>query len=102
MARRHMLRDRRVLVRNARTHVARNPLALVEDLDRALCEARVNGLAQQPEWHRVVVVIDLDVIVGRDGAALPLGILIALARKSFQRRPVETGEQIVAALLELL
>src|ERR1700740_261041 len=46
--------------------------------------------------------INLDVIVGRDRAALPLGILVALARKPFERRPIETGEQIVAALLELL
>src|SRR5258708_6213753 len=33
MAGRHVLRDRRVLVRDARAHVARDPLALVEDLD---------------------------------------------------------------------
>jgi hypothetical protein len=46
------------------------------------------------------MVIDLDVIIGRDRAALPLGILVALARKPFQRRPVETGEEIVAALPE--
>ena len=30
------------------------------------------------------------------------GILVALARKPFQRRPVETGEEIVAALLQML
>src|SRR4249919_4017619 len=102
MARRHVLRDRRVIVRDARAYVARNPLTLVEDLDRAVREARVDGLAQQLERHRVVMVVDLDVIVGRDRAALPLGILVALARKPFQRRPVETGEEIVAALLELL
>src|SRR5580658_10306622 len=102
MARRHVLRNRRVLVRDARAHVARNPLAVVEELDRAVREARVDGLAQQGEWHRVVMVINLDVIVGRDRAALPLGILVALARKPFQRWSVETGEEIVAALLELL
>jgi hypothetical protein len=33
-----------VLVRDARTHVARDPLALVEDLNRAVREAHVNGL----------------------------------------------------------
>src|ERR1700686_1304475 len=97
MARRHVLRDRRVLVRDARAHVARNPLALVEDLNGAVREARLNGLPQKPERHRVVMAIDLDMIVGRNRAALPLGILVALARKPFQRRPVETGEEIVAA-----
>src|SRR6266478_1207946 len=100
MARWHVLPDRGVLVRDARAHVARNPLALVEHLDRAIREARINGLAQQGERHRVVMGIDLDVIVRRDRAALPLGILVALVRKPFQRRPVETGEEIVAALLE--
>src|SRR3979490_155690 len=52
MARRHVLRDRRVLVRDARAHVARNPLALVEDLNGAIREARLHGLAQQPERDR--------------------------------------------------
>ena len=41
MARRHVLRDRRVLVHDARAHVARNPLSLVEDLDGAIREARL-------------------------------------------------------------
>ena len=99
MARRHVLRDRRVLVRDARAQVARDPLALVEDLDGAVGEARLDSLPQQGERHRVVMVVDLDMIVGRDRAALPLGILVALARKPFQRRPVETGKEIVAALL---
>src|SRR5450432_4478701 len=48
------------------------------------------------------MVFDLDMIVGRDRAALPLGILVTLAWKPFQRRPVETGEEIVAALLQML
>jgi hypothetical protein len=48
------------------------------------------------------MIIDLDMIVGRNGAALPLGILVALARKPFQRRPVETGKEIVAALFQML
>jgi hypothetical protein len=69
-----------MLVRDARAHVARNPLAVVEDLDGAVCEARLNGLAQQPERHGVVMVIDLYMIIWRDRAALLLGILVALAR----------------------
>ena len=35
-------------------------------------EARIDGLAQQSERHRAIMVIDLHVIVGRDRAALPL------------------------------
>src|SRR5205085_2651709 len=54
MARRHVLRNRRVLVREARAHVARDPRALVEDLDRAVREARIDTLAQEhmPSSHR--------------------------------------------------
>src|SRR6202049_563567 len=91
MARRHVLRDRGVLVREARALVARNPLTLVEDLNGAGRKAGFNGLVQQPERHPGGMVLDLDVIVRRDRAALPLGILVALARKSLQRRPVDTG-----------
>jgi hypothetical protein len=48
------------------------------------------------------VVIDLDVIIGRDPAALPLGTLVALARQPVQRRPIDTREEVVAALLQML
>ena len=102
MARRHVLRRCRVLVLEARAHVAGNALALVEQLDRGCGEAHVDGLAQQSIRRRVVVIVDLDVIVGRHRAALPLGILVALRRQCLQRRPVEADEQLVAALVEPL
>jgi hypothetical protein len=78
MARRHVLRDRRVLVRDARAHVARNPLALVEDLDGAIREVN-------PERHDS----------GRDGAA-------HCRSEALSAPAVETGEEIVAALLQML
>ena len=40
MARRHVLRDRGVLVREARALVARNPLTLVEDLNGTVYTVR--------------------------------------------------------------
>ncbi len=38
--------------------------ALVEDLDGALDDARVDELADQPERHRVIMAVDLDMVVG--------------------------------------
>ena len=44
---------------------------------------------------------DLDVIVRRDPALLPLGILIGRRRKGFERRPIDLCEQLVPADAEL-
>jgi hypothetical protein len=43
----------------------------VEQLDRLVGKARIDGLAQKPEWHRVIVLVDLDVVVGRDASRAP-------------------------------
>ena len=37
---------------------------------------------------------DLDVVVGRDPAALPFGILVGLGRQRLQRRPLDRLEQL--------
>src|SRR5580704_2305046 len=39
---------------------------LVQDLDRGGGDARLDGLADQAGRHRVVVLVDLNVIVGRN------------------------------------
>ena len=78
---RHVLRDCRVPVGHARSCMGRDPRAVVEDLDGGVGETRLDRLAQQPERYRVVMIVDLDVIVGRDAAALPLGITIGLVRQ---------------------
>ena len=40
---------------------------------------------------------DLDVVVGRDPALLPLGILIGRRRKRLERRPIDLCEQLAPA-----
>jgi hypothetical protein len=45
----------------------------MEDFDRARRDARPNLLAQQSVRHRVVVLVDLDVIVETDPAFFPFG-----------------------------
>ena len=46
--------------------MARNPHALVEDLDRGVGERASTVSRISRERHRVVMIVDLDVIVGRD------------------------------------
>src|SRR6185295_16997313 len=59
-----------------RTHVAGDAAPLVEDLDRRVGDAGLDLLADQARGYRVVVMVDLDVIVGCDAALLPFGVLI--------------------------
>ena len=60
-----------------------DPLALMEQLDGGAGEAGIDRLAQEPVGRRVVVVVDLDVIVGRHRAALPFGIGYRSAGSAF-------------------
>ena len=48
------------------------------------------------------MIVDLDVIVGRDTAALPLSVSIGLVRQLLQRRTVDRFQQLPPALGELL
>lgn len=48
-------------------------LALVEDFDRSRRQPRPDFLAQQLVRHRVVMLLDLDVVIEADAALLPFG-----------------------------
>src|SRR5262245_25260857 len=71
----HVLTNRCVPALQVAAGMAGNPAALVEDLDRCVGYAGLDLLADQARRYRVVVVVDLDVIVGRNPALLPFGIL---------------------------
>ena len=81
--------------------MARDPLALVEDLDRRAGDARLDDLADQLRRHRVVVAGDLDVIVGRDAGPLPFRIAVGRRRQRIERRAIEHLQQLVAALADV-
>jgi len=81
--------------------VAGDPDALVQDLDRAVGNARLDLLADETERHGVVVVGDLDVVVGRDPAPPPFGKGVRLGRQRLECRPVDLREQLVPADAEL-
>ena len=76
-------------------------LAAVEDLDRARRDARPHLLAQQLVRHRVVVLVDLDVVVEPDPAFLPFGKDVGLGRQRLERRPLELLEQRAPARAEM-
>lgn len=78
MARGHVLGHGRVLAVAGGAHVGGNPLAVMEDLDRARRYARPELLLQQPVRDRVIVLADLDVVVEPDFAFDPLGVLVGL------------------------
>ena len=71
-------------------------LAAMEHLDRARRDPRPHLLAQQRVRHRVVVLLDLDVVVEPDAAFLPFGVDVGLGRQRLERRPLELLEQRAA------
>ena len=72
-------------------------LAAMNDLDRSLRQARPDLLAQQCVRHRVIVLLDLDVIIETDAALGPCGILKRFLWQSFQGRAVKLLEQLTTA-----
>ena len=78
MRARHVLGHGGVAAAGAAQQMARDPLALVKQLDGALCDARLDLLAQQAVRHRVVMADHLDVIVDADACEVSLGIFVVL------------------------
>src|SRR5262249_40227849 len=78
-----------------------NALAAEEDLDRARRDTRPDLLAQQLVRHRVVVLVDLDVIVEPDPAFLPLGEDVELGRQRLERRSFQIIKQSASAGAEM-
>ena len=101
VARRHVLAHGRVLAVGRRAHMRRNPLAAVEQFDRARGDARPDLLAQQAMGRRVVVLVDLDVVVEPDPAFLPRGEDVGLGRQRLERRAVQLLEERTAARPEM-
>src|ERR1700756_231383 len=101
MARRHVLAYRRMLAIGGRAHMGRNALAAVEDFDRARSDARPNRLPQQLVRHRVVVLLDLDVVVEADPAFLPFSKNIGLGRQRLEGVALQLLEELAAARTEV-
>ena len=68
-------------------------LAAMEQLDGARRDPRPHLLAEQLMRHRVVVLVDLDVVVEPEPAFLPLGVHVGLGRQRLERRALDLLEQ---------
>jgi len=80
MAGGHVLRNRGVPTVAGRAHMGGNPLPLMKDLDRPAGDARPELLLQQLVRHRIIVLLDLDMVVEPGLALDPFGVLVRLGR----------------------
>src|SRR3546814_16590174 len=91
-----MLGHRRMPAISAATHVHRDAFAAEKDLDGARGEAGLDLAAGEAMRHRVMVVIDGDMVVEPDPAALPLGMDPRLRRQRLELGCVDPLEQLAA------
>src|SRR5207237_7116879 len=93
----HMLAHGRVFAAGRRTHVDRDAIAAMEQLDGTRGDPRPQRLAQQPMRHRVVVLLDLDVIIEAGLALLPFGVDVRCRRERLQSWSISRVEPRPAA-----
>ncbi len=98
----HVLREGRGLATSGQPTVGGHSFGFEVDLDDRRAEARLEQFTDQLVGHAVVVLGDLDVVVDRDPARLPLGQLVALRRQGLQGRPIELLVELAAAGAEAL
>ena len=72
----------------------RDALALVEDLDAAGGQPRLDPRAGKAIGDRIIVGVDVDVIVDADPAHAPLAIFVRLIRQRLERRAIDLLEPI--------
>ena len=89
----HVLGDGGVAAPVRRPRMAGDALSFVEDLDGLVGDADVDEFLDQPERRGVPVAVDLDMVVGRNPAALPNGEGVGFIGQRLQRRLVDRGEQ---------
>src|SRR5664279_2819551 len=92
MGARHVIGNRGVAAPVGRTGVARDPLALVENLDRLVSDAHIDEFTDKSIGGGIPMAVDLDVIVGRDAATLPACKDVWLVRQFSQLETIDLGE----------
>ena len=96
----HMLGHGGVAAVAAAAHVCRDPLAFVEQLDRARCDPRLDLVPGKAVRHRVEVPLDLDVIIEAGAPHPPFGEDVGLGRQGPQGWPFDGLEQLPPGLPE--
>ena len=96
VARGHVLGNGGVLPVPAGPQVDGDALALVEDLDAAGGQARLDLGAGEAVGNGIIVGVDIDVIVDADPAHAPLAVFVRLSGQILQRRAIDLLEQLAA------
>src|SRR5271157_423427 len=96
MAGGHVLGNRRVLPVPARPYVDGDALALVENLDAADGQARLDLGAGKTVRDGIIVGVDVDVIVDADPADAPLAVFVSAVRQRLERWAIDLFEQLAA------
>ena len=91
-----MLGNGGVLPVPARPDVDGDALALVENLDAAGGQPRLDLGAGEAVGDGIIVGVDVDVIVDADPAQAPLAVFVRLIRQRLERRAVDLLEQLAA------
>src|ERR1700682_5475632 len=93
MGARHVVRNRGVAAPVGCAGVAGDPLSLVEDLDGLVGNADIDEFTDQAVRGGIPMPIDLDMIVGRDAAALPARKDVGLVGQDSQLGTIDLSEQ---------
>ena len=93
---RHVLGNGRVLPVPACSQMNGDALALMENLDAAGGQPRLDLGPGEAVGDRIIVGVDVDVIVDADPAHAPLAVFVRLAGQRLERRAVDLLEQLAA------
>ena len=93
----HVLGHRRVHPAPIAARVRGHAYPALEDFHGRRRQSYVELLADELVRHRVVVMVDLDVVVDRDPRGLPIAVVVSLVGKRLECRLVEALEELAAA-----
>ena len=93
---RHVLGNGRVLPVPACAQMNGDALALMENLDSAGGQPRLDLGAGEAVGDRIIVGVDVDVIVDADPAHAPLAVFVRLAGQRLERRAIDLLEDLAA------
>src|SRR5262245_39010457 len=91
----HVLAHSEETLSTIATHMAGDPPATMDDLDRVGGGADFDRLARQFVRHGVIVVVELDVIIDVHARRFPGGELVARSWQRLQRSTFEFLEEVV-------
>ena len=91
-----MLGNGRVLPVPAPAQMNGDALALMENLDAAGGQPRLDLGAGEAVGDRIIVGVDVDVIIDADPAHAPLAVFVGLAGQRVERRAIDLLEELAA------